>query len=155
MRTLTLLALFAGVSLAADPIKVELKEIKVKAATDELGGLNEGDGKLFLYTNGTMTAEVKMPDDGEFTLKIEMSCDEAKVDGKVVRPQVKISVGDTVVKDKFDLTGAETTEYKFDVKLKKGTQKIVIEYLNDTFKENEYDSNLYLHSFKVEEKKSK
>ena len=37
-------------------------------------------------------------------------------------------------------------------KLKKGESKIVVAFLNDTYKENEYDSNLYIHSVKLEKK---
>jgi hypothetical protein len=149
MRPLVLAVLLAGVAFAAEAIKAELKDVKVKAASDDLGGYNEGDAKVFLYTGGTMTAELKGPADGEYTLTLDMSCDEAQG----TKAQVKISAGDAVVKEKFDLTTTDTKEYTFDVKLKKGENKFVIEFLNDKFKENEYDLNFYLHGLKIEAKK--
>ena len=142
------LVAFGSTAVAADPVKFDLKAFKVKAATDELGGLNEGDSKLFLYTKGTMTCETEVPADGTYTLLLEMSCDEAKG----VKAQVKITLGDDVVKDKFDLTATEAKEYKFEVKAKKGKAKLVIEYLNDEFKEGEFDRNFYLHGAKLESK---
>ena len=145
---LVALAVVAGPAIAADAIKIELKDYKVKSATDELGGHNEGDGKLFLYSFGTMTAEPAIPDDGTYTLILEMSCDEAKGE----KAQVKITAAGEVVKEKFDLTAAEAKEYKFEVKLKKGKAKLVIEFLNDKFKEGEFDLNFYLHSAKLEKK---
>jgi Ca-dependent carbohydrate-binding module xylan-binding len=141
--------LAVGTASAADPVKFDLKDFKVKALGDDLGGLNEGDSKLFLYTNGTMTCEAEVPADGTYTLVVEMSCDEAKNE----KAKVKISLGDDVVKDKFELTAADTKEYKFEVKAKKGKVKFVVEFLNDEFKEGEYDRNFYLHAARLEEKK--
>jgi hypothetical protein len=151
IRTLALVALavVAGPAIAADAIKLELKDFKVKAASDDLGGHNEGDGKLYLYTTGTMTAEADIPADGTYTLTLEMSCDEAKGE----KAKVKITAGGEVAKDKFDLTTTDAKEYKFEVKLKKGKQKVEVEFLNDVFKEGEYDLNFYLHAAKIEAKK--
>ena len=145
-------ALGAGVALAADPGKIELKAFKTKAAFDgggELVGYSDGDEKLFFYVNGTATADIKIDDEAEYTITLEASCDEA--DKKFA--QIKVKVGGTVVKEKFDLTAAAQKTYTFDVKLKKGEQKLSFEFLNDTYKENEYDLNFYIHGVKVEKKK--
>ena len=156
VRTLCVVALVGafcgGVVLAADPGKLELKSFKLKAAFDggsELVGHNTDEDKLFLYTNGTATADVKIDDEAEYTITLDASCDEA--DKKFA--QIKIKVGETVVKEKFDLTQAAQKAYTFDVKLKKGEQKLSFEFLNDTYKENEYDLNFYIHGVKVEKKK--
>jgi hypothetical protein len=141
-----------GVALAADPGKIDLKTIKTKPAFDgggELVGYNEGEEKVFFYVNGTATAEVKLDADAEYTITLDASCDEA--DKKFA--QIKVKVGDVVVKEKFDLTQADKKEYTFDAKLKKGDHKLTIEFLNDTYKENEYDLNFYIHGLKVEKKK--
>jgi hypothetical protein len=79
---------------------------------------------------------------------IEMSCDEALGE----KAKVKITAGDEVIKDKFDLTQTDAKEYSFTAKLKKGDAKMVVELLNDKYKENEYDLNLYVHAIKIKEK---
>lgn len=141
----------AGAAVAADDIKVELKDVKIKSAFEgNADGVQyvEGESKIAFYTNGSATAELKVPEDGEYTVTVEMSCDEAQ--GK--KAQVKVSAGGEVLKDKFDLTQTSAKDYPFTAKLKKGDSKLVIEFLNDTYKENEYDSNLYVHSIKVKKK---
>ena len=158
MRSRLLLAGFAivfGVGLATaadDAITIALKDFKLKVAfdgMDALVGYNEGDEKVFMYTNGSATAAVKIPADGEYTLTLKMSCDEARK----VKAKVKITADSATVKDDFELTTTDAKDYTFTVKLKKGTTKLGIAYLNDEFKENEYDRNFYLHAAKLEPKK--
>ena len=145
-------AVAGGVALAADPGKIELKSFKMKPGFeggDSLVGFNEGEEKLFFYTIGTGTADIKIDDEAEYTITLDASCDEANK----MFAKIKVKVGDTVVKDKFDLTQAAQKEYKFEVKLKKGEHKLSFEFLNDEYKENEYDLNFYIHGVKVEKKK--
>lgn len=145
-------ALAGGVAVAADPGKVELKAFKLKAAFEggeALVGYNDGDEKIFFYTNGTATTDLKIDAEAEYTITLDASCDEA--DKKLA--QIKVKAGDAVVKEKFDLTQAAQKVYTFDVKLKKGDHKLTFEFLNDTYKENEYDLNFYIHGVKVEKKK--
>src|SRR5262249_41954743 len=136
---------------AADPIKPDLKEFKWKCKFDggeTLGGYNENDGKFDLYTNGTATGEVDVPDDGEYKVTIEASCTEALEEFA----KVKLTVGDVVVAKDHALTAEDVKPYAFTATLKKGKQKLVIEFLNDAFKEGEYDRNLFIHSVKLEKK---
>jgi hypothetical protein len=146
-------ALTVGVAYAAEPIKVPLKDFKMKPKNDgtpeDLIGYNEGEEKLFFYVHGTGTAEVKIPDDGEYTLTVEASCDEAKGE----KAKIKITIGETEVAKEFELKATEAKEYPFTAKLKKGEQKLVIEFLNDEFMEGEFDRNLYVHAVKLEKKK--
>ncbi len=140
-----------GFAFAAEPITLELKNFKLKAAfetTEDLVGYDEGESRLFFYTNGTGTCEVKVPEDGEYTIAIDMGCTKAEKDFA----QIKLSVGDTVVKDKFDLTAEEQKEYTFTVKLKKGDTKLAIAFLNDKFKEGEYDLNLFVYKVTLTKK---
>ena len=144
-------SLGAGLALAADPGKLELKSFKTKPAFEggeSLVGYNSDDEKLFFYVNGTAFRDIKIDEEAEYTITMEASCDEA--DKKFA--QIKVKVGETVVKEKFDLTAAAKKTYTFDVKLKKGEQKLSFEFLNDTFKENEYDLNFYIHDVKVSKK---
>jgi hypothetical protein len=146
-------ALAVGVAAAAEPIQVDLKSFKFKVKNegtpDDLLGYNEGEGKLFFYVHGTGTAEVKVPEDGEYTITVEASCDEANK----MKAKIKLTVGETVVAKEFELKEVGAKEYPFPAKLKKGTAKLAIEFLNDEFKDGEYDLNLYVHAVKIEKKK--
>lgn len=143
------LCLAVGAVLAADPIKVDLKTVKFDPDNSELFGHSESDSRLFFYTAGKATFEVELPADGEYTLVVEASCDEAQNE----KAKIKVSVGDEVVKDGFELTATDAKEYKFDAKLKKGKHKLSVAFLNDAYKENEFDRNLYVQSIRIETKK--
>jgi Ca-dependent carbohydrate-binding module xylan-binding len=156
-RTLGSAVLFGGlclgVAVAADPIKLELKDFKWKCkfdSGDTLGGFEEGEGKLFFYTFGTQTATVKIPEDGEYTITVEASCNPAEKE----MAKFKLTVGDVEVAKEHSLTQEEAKSYELTAKLKKGEAKLVIEFLNDKFKEGEYDLNLYIHGVKIEQKKA-
>ncbi|MFO0849473.1 MAG: carbohydrate-binding domain-containing protein [Gemmataceae bacterium] len=143
----------AGLAVAAEPTKIELKDFKFKpkneGTPDDLFGFNEGENKLFLYAHGTAYVEVKVPEDGEYTLTIEASSEEAKGE----KAKFKLTVGGNVVEKSFELKQTDAKEYPFPAKLKKGAQKLEIEFLNDLYKEGEYDLNLYIHAVKLEKKK--
>lgn len=140
-----------GAAVAADAIKIELKDFKMKSAFDggaDLLGHDEGENRLFFYANGSGTCDVKVPEDGEYTIKLDMGCTKAEKDFA----QIKLAVGDTVVKDKFELTTEDQKEYSFTAKLKKGDSKLVVTFLNDKFKEGEYDLNLFVYKASIEKK---
>jgi hypothetical protein len=140
----------AGFASAADEIK--LADFKVKAkgeAPADLVGHNEGEGKLFFYVVGTATAEVEVKADGTYEFSVEMSGDKGEKD----LPKVRVALGGKDVEKEFLLKQAEAKVYKFKGELKKGKNTVEIEFLNDTYKENEYDCNLYVHSVKYEASK--
>ena len=139
------LGLAAG-SAGADEIKIELKDGKFVGANMEHVGFNEGDNRVFMYSKATAEFKVMVPEEGEYVLKMEMACDPAM--NKFA--QVKIMAGGKSVKDAFDLTQGDPKEYEFTVKLAKGEQKLSVEYLNDLYKEGEYDMNFYLHGAKLQ-----
>lgn len=146
------LAALAPVALAADADKIDLSKFKWKAAFDggaELGGYDEGEGRFNFYTNGTMTGDVIVPEDGTYTLTVEAGCSEADK----VLAKFKLSVGETVVAKEHALAAEDKKAYTFEAKLKKGKQALVIEFLNDAYKENEYDRNLFVYAVKLEAKK--
>lgn len=143
------LLLAVGTALAADPIKVDLKTAKFDPENGELLGYSESDSRLFLYAPGKATVEVELPADGEYTITVEASCDEAQNE----KAKFKLTVGDEVVKDSFELATTEAKEYTFTAKLKKGKQKLTVAFLNDAYKENEFDRNLYVQSIRLEPKK--
>ena len=89
-----------------------------------------------------------IPADGEYTITVEASCNEAKK----VFAAFKLSVGDVVVAKEHFLKAEEPKPYTFTATLKKGKQPLAIQFLNDEFKEGEYDRNLYVHAVKLEKK---
>jgi Ca-dependent carbohydrate-binding module xylan-binding len=144
-------ALGAGVAVAAKAIKADLKSFKWKSAFDggaDLGGYDEEKGRFFLYTNGSATGDITIPEDGEYTITVEASCDEAKKEFA----KFKLTVGEVVVAKEHACTTEEAKKYTFTAKLKKGKQPLAVEFLNDEFKEGEYDRNLYLHAVTLEKK---
>lgn len=143
----------AGLAVAADPVKVDLKSFKWKAAfsdgNTDLGGYDENENRFFFYTNGSATGDIELPADGEYTITIEASCTAAMKE----MAKFKLSVGDTEVAKEHSLKEEGSKEYTFTAKLKKGKTKLKIDFLNDKYKDGEYDLNLFLHSIKVEAKK--
>jgi len=154
LTALACAGLCVGIVAAADPIKLELKDFKWKPKnkgnSDDLGGFNEGEGKLFLYTFGSQTADLKVPEDGEYTITVEASCNMAEKQ----YAKFKLTVGDLEVAKEHTLTSEDAKPYEFTAKLKKGDTKLSVEFLNDLYKDGEYDLNLYIHSVKVEPKKA-
>jgi hypothetical protein len=132
-------------------VKIDIKDLKWKSASDggaALGGYDEGETRFFFYSNGTATGDVTIPEDGEYTITIEASCTEALKEFA----KFKLTAGETVVAKEHACTTEEKKKYAFTAKLKKGKQLLVIEYLNDVFKEGEDDRNLYVHSVALAKK---
>jgi hypothetical protein len=150
VKVLLAVAVLAGsvaAVAAADAITADLKSFTWKGV-EMLGGYDEGQDRFAFYGNGTATGEVTIPDEGEYTITVEASCDEAKK----VFAAFKLTVGDVVVAKEHFLKDTDKKEYKFTAKLKKGKQNLVVEFLNDEYKESEYDRNLYVYSVKLEKK---
>jgi opacity protein-like surface antigen len=138
-------------AVAADAVKVTLKDFKWKAAFEggtDLGGYDENEARFFFYTNGTATGDVAIPEDGEYTITVEASCSEAQKE----LAKFKVSVGETVVTKEHACTEENKKKYTFTAKLKKGKQPLVVAFLNDKFKEGEYDLNLFVYAVTVEKK---
>lgn len=146
---IAVVCLLGANSFAADTIKIDLDDFKLTPdakGTDDL--LTNLDGKLSFYVNGTATAKVTIPADGEYTIVISASCMEALKE----KARFTLKVGNTTVKEKFELTSEDEKEYKFPAKLTKGATTLSIQYTNDVYKANEYDRNLFIHAVKLEKK---
>lgn len=134
---------------AAEPIKIDLGDFKLTAAKKGRDDLVKYENDtISFYVNGTAAASLKVPADGDYTIVMDLSCVAALKE----HAKVTLKVGDTVVKENFELTAEDQKEYKFDAKLKKGETTLTITYVNDTYKENEYDRNLFVHGVKVDKK---
>ena len=137
----------AGFAPAADEIKLDKFKItpKFKDSPADLVGHNEGEGKLFLYIHATASAEVEVKADGTYAFTVEMSGDKG-----MNNPKVRVSIGGKDVEREFSLTQLDAKAYTFKGELKKGKNTVEIEFLNDEYKENEYDANLFIHGVKFE-----
>jgi hypothetical protein len=129
------------------PIKLDLKDFKFKVPEKfaDLFGYNEGEEKLFFYTNGVGEATVKVPADGKYEIVIKASGDKAKDE----RAKFKLAIDGKLVGKETELTSDDVKEYRFETMLTKGERKLSIEFTNDEFKEGEYDRNLYVHGVEV------
>jgi len=148
LTSLSAVLLLAGAA-TAEPIKLDLGDFKLAAAFkggDDLVQYN--DNKISFYTNGTATVKLTVPDDGDYVIVVDASCNEALK----VKAKLTLKVGDTAIKENFELTTEDQKEYKFDAKLKKGETTLSISFTNDIYKENEYDRNLFVHGVTVEKK---
>lgn len=135
---------------AADPITVDLTKFTYKGDLPNLFGYNDEESKLFLFAPGEMEGKVTLPSDGDYSIIIEASCDEAQDE----KAKFKLTIGSVVVAKEHALTETGVKTYTLDAaSLKKGEAKVVIAFTNDAFAENEYDRNLYIHSLKIEKKK--
>jgi Ca-dependent carbohydrate-binding module xylan-binding len=126
----------------AKPLVVELKSFKLPETQSDLFGYNEGDEKLFLYTNGKVTAKVKVPADADYEIILKASGDKALNEGA----KFKVAVDGKGVGKETETSDGEPKEYKFPSILKAGAHELTIEFTNDVFKEGEYDRNLYVHA---------
>jgi hypothetical protein len=147
------LLMIGVVARAGDPapIKVDLKAFKFKVPEKQadLFGYNEGEEKLFFYTNGLAETPVKVPADGEYAIVIKASGDPALGE----RAKFKLAVDGKLVGKETELTADEVKEYRFTIELKSGERKVSIEFTNDVYKENEYDRNLYVHGVTLQKVK--
>lgn len=150
--SLTAMLLLVGGVVAADALDAPLKDFKL---TDSDGKENplvayeESEGRIAFSVNGTAKGTVKAEEAGDYTLTLDAACVEADK----TLAKIKIEVNGKSVKDEFALTQADKKAYKFDVKLVKGDNTVSVQFLNDIYKENEYDLNFYVHAVKFEKAK--
>ena len=114
------LGLTAG---AAEPIKMDIGLFKLTPAAkipDEL--VKYENDMINFYAGGTAAGKLTVPADGEYVIVVEASGNAAMKENA----KFTLKVGDTVVKEKFELTGEDQKEYKFDAKLTKGETTLSI-----------------------------
>ena len=134
------------------PIKATIDLHGFAGPTDnaELFGYDENNGRLFFYSGGTITVPVRLNGDGNYDLVISAACDEAKGE----KAKFTVSVDGQVVGSEITCTTTDAKDYVLKASdLKAGEHKISIEFLNDVYKENEYDLNLYVHGVTLQPSK--
>lgn len=130
----------------AKPVSVDLSRHKAPAENAELFGFNDGEGKVFYYTGGTVEWTAKLEADGDYVVAVKASCDEAM--GQ--KAKFKLWVDGRQVGGETTLASVDEKEYALPAAgLKAGERKIGLEFTNDLYKENEYDLNFYVHGVTV------
>ncbi|MCS7020264.1 MAG: hypothetical protein NZU63_00385 [Gemmataceae bacterium] len=145
-------SVICGAILAAEEVKIPpLQQFQWKPAFEDakdLGGYDPVEERFFFYTNGSAVAEITIPEAGEYVITIEASCSEAEKE----LAKFRIRCGQTDIAKEHTCTSEERKKYTFTAKLQAGKQQLEIAFLNDAYKENEYDRNFYLHAVKIEKK---
>jgi hypothetical protein len=103
--------LFLAVAAADDakPVAVELKSFKFQEAKADLFGYNEGEERLFFYTNGTAEAKIKVPAEGNYEIVVKAASDKAMNEGA----RFKVAVDGKQVGKETEAASDEPKEYKF------------------------------------------
>jgi hypothetical protein len=108
----------------------------------DLFGYDDSNSRLFLYSNGTMTLPVTLAADGDYELVISAACDEA--DGQ--KAKFSLAIDEQAVGGEIACTTTDAKDYVVKVTgLKAGERKVAVTFLNDLYKEGEYDLNFYIH----------
>jgi hypothetical protein len=135
----------AAAAIDKTPIKADLTKIKFSGAGDDLYGWDDGESRAFYYTNGVGEVTLKVPADGDYEVVVTAGCQEAnKTLAKFV-----VTVGGKDAGAEVVCKSEDAKDYAVCVPLKAGEAKIGVKFLNDLYKEGEYDLNFYLHGLKL------
>jgi hypothetical protein len=132
----------AAVRPAPKPVTVDLAKFVGPTEAAANFGFDEGAGRLFLLSNGAIELPLKLAADGNYEIVINAACDE----GNGQKAKFSVTLDGKVINSEITCTVVEAKEYTVKAPgLKSGDHKIAIAFLNDMYKENEYDINLYVH----------
>jgi len=129
----------------AKPVTAELSKFKGPAEAAELFGYDDGNGRIFMYTAGTVEIPVKLTADAVYEIVVNVSCDEAM--GQ--KAKFTVAVDGQKIGEEISCTTADDKAYTLKASLKAGDRKIAVSFLNDLYKENEYDLNMYVSGLKL------
>lgn len=121
---------------------VDLRGFAGPTDNADLFGYDENAGRLFFFSGGAMTLPLRLSGDGDYDIVISAACDEANGE----KAKFTVTVDGQAVGGEVTCTATDAKDYVVKASgLKAGEHKIAIEFLNDVYKENEYDLNLYVH----------
>nr|MBA3939174.1 hypothetical protein [Planctomycetota bacterium] len=125
------------------PVTVELKDLMGPTGDGAANfGYDEGNSRIFMYSNGAVGLPLKIAADGDYELTISAACDEA--DG--TKAKFSVSLDEQVVAAEVTCTDTAPKDYVVKVPgAKAGAHKVSIAFLNDSYKEGAYDLNFFVH----------
>jgi hypothetical protein len=132
-------------SPAAKPVSADLSKFKGPADNAELFGYDDGAGRIFMYTAGAVELPVAVAADGPYEIVVKVACDEAM--GK--KAKFTVAVDGQGVGGEISCTSVDEKDYAVKVQLKAGERKISVAFLNDLYKENEYDLNMFVSGLSI------
>ena len=131
-------AVVAAVKPVPAPVILDISKFTgpTEAATNF--GYDDGSSRLFFYSNGEIVLPLKAAADGDYELAISAACDEAN--GQ--KAKFSVTIDGQAVGGEITCTATDAKEYVVKAPgLKSGDHKVGIAFLNDIYKENEYDLN--------------
>ncbi len=121
---------------------VDLRGFAGPTDNADLFGYDENNSRLFFYSGGAISLPLRVSGEGDYDIVISAACDEAN--GEMAK--FTVTVDGQAIDGEVTCTATEAKDYVVKAPgLKAGEHKIAIEFLNDVYKENEYDLNLYVH----------
>ena len=129
----------------AKPVTADLSKFKGPAEGAELFGFDEGNGRIFMYTAGAVEIPVKIAADGAYEIVVNVSCDEAKGE----KAKFTVAVDGQKIGGEITCASVDDKAYAVKTELKAGDRKISVAFLNDLYKENEYDLNMFVNGLVV------
>lgn len=131
---------------APTPVTVNLQGFAGPTDNAELFGYDDGNSRLFFFSSGTMTLPAKLSGDGDYEIVVNAACDEANGE----KAKFTVAVDGQLIGGEVTCTTTDAKEYVVKAPgLTAGEHKIAISFLNDVYKEGEYDLNFYLHGVTV------
>jgi hypothetical protein len=132
----------AAVKPAPAPVTVDLTKWTGPSESAANFGYDENLSRLFLLSNGAITLPLKLAGDGDYEIVINAACDEAMM----IKAKFSVAIDEQIIAAEVTETATEPKEYVVKAPgLKAGAHKLSIAFLNDMYKEGEYDLNLYVH----------
>ena len=127
---------------APSPVSADLSKFTGPTENAEHFGYDDGNSRIFLYSGGAIVVPVKLAADGDYEVVINAACDEAN--GQ--KAKFSVAVDGKIVSEEVTCTATEAKEYVVKAPgLKSGERKITLTFLNDIYKEGEYDLNFFVH----------
>lgn len=131
---------------APAPLTVDLTKCVGPTESAANFGYDENLSRLFLLSNGAITLPLTLSGAGDYEIAITAACDEAMG----MKAKFSVTIDDQIIAAEVTETTTEPKEYVVKAPgLKAGAHKLAIAFLNDMYKENEYDLNLYVHGVKL------
>ena len=135
-------AIAAAVLPAPKPVTLDISKFTGPTESATNFGYDDGSSRLFYYSNGAIEMPLKLAADGDYEIAINAACDEAN--GQ--KAKFSVTLDGQVVAAEITCTVTEAKEYTVKAPgLKAGDHKIAVAFLNDIYKENEYDLNFFVH----------
>lgn len=135
-------AVAAPAKPAPSQANVDLRGFAGPTDNADLFGYDENSSRLFFYSGGAISLPLRLSGDGDYDIVISAACDEANGE----KAKFTVTLDGQPIGGEITTTATDAKDYVVKAPgLKAGEHKIAIEFLNDVYKENEYDLNLYVH----------